>query len=69
MAGELNLYGIFVPTLLLQALVAYVLFSLLGKWIDRLQAKDWILFPPIFNLCLYIIILGLVFVISSYLFN
>ena len=69
MAGELDLYGIYVPTLLVQAIVAYALFSLSSRWLDRLQARDWIALPSLFNACVYIIIFGLVFMVSGVVFG
>ncbi|NIE97653.1 DUF1656 domain-containing protein [Acinetobacter sp. C26M] len=52
--GEMNLYGVYIPILLVQAIVAYVLFKLLSPVIDRLVIKGWIALPSIFNLCLYL---------------
>lgn len=69
MAGELDIYGIYVPTLLVQAVVAYILFSLSSRWLDRLQARDWIALPSLFNACVYIIIFGLVFTLSAAVFS
>lgn len=69
MAGELDIYGIYVPALLVQAIVAYILFSLSSRWLDQLQAKDWIALPSLFNVCVYIIFFGLVFTLSSVLFG
>lgn len=69
MAGELDIYGIYVPTLLVQAIIAYVLFSLSSRWLDRLQASDWIALPSLFNVCVYIIIFGLVFTLSGAVFS
>jgi predicted PurR-regulated permease PerM len=64
MAGEIDLYGIFVPSLLIQALLAYLVLYLCEPSLDRLQAKGWIIMPSLFNLLLYIIILGVIFMIS-----
>lgn len=58
--GELNLYGIYIPILLVQAIIAYVLFKLAGLWLDRLISKGWIALPSIFNLCFYLGLLLLV---------
>ncbi|EKU53089.1 DUF1656 domain-containing protein [Acinetobacter courvalinii] len=58
--GELNLYGIYIPILLVQAIIAYVLFKLAGPWLDRLISKGWIALPSIFNLCFYLGLLLLV---------
>lgn len=52
--GEMNLYGVYIPILLVQAIVAYVLFKLLSPLVDRLVIKGWIALPSIFNLCFYL---------------
>ena len=64
MMGELNLYGVYVPMLLIQAVVAYVILKLLTPWFDRLVTKDWIIMPNIFYLCLYVMLLGAVHWVS-----
>ena len=58
--GEFNIYGVYVPSLLVQAVFAYIIlrFAMIGT--DRLVAKGWIPLPSIFYLCLYIIFLWLI---------
>jgi len=58
--GELNIYGVYVPILLIQAVIAYVLLRILMKWLNRLVANDWIIMPNIFYLCTYVLLLGAV---------
>ncbi|WP_180053294.1 DUF1656 domain-containing protein [Acinetobacter sp. YH12236] len=58
--GELNIYGLYVPILLIQAVIAYVLLRILMKWLDKLVANDWIIMPNIFYLCIYVLLLGAV---------
>ena len=58
--GEINVYGIYFPILLVQAVIAYVLFKLLTPITDRLIQKGWIAFPSIFNLCFYLALMLLV---------
>ncbi|ENW06429.1 MULTISPECIES: DUF1656 domain-containing protein [Acinetobacter] len=58
--GEINVYGIYIPILLVQAIIAYVIFKLMSPLIDRLVAKEWIALPSIFNLCFYLGLLLLV---------
>ena len=62
--GELNVYGAYVPILLIQAVIAYVLLRLLMKGLDRLVAKDWIIMPNLFYLSIYVILLGAVHWVS-----
>lgn len=58
--GELNIYGVYVPTLLIQAVIAYVMLSVLMKWLDRLVTHDWIIMPNLFYVCIYLLLLGIV---------
>ena len=58
--GELNLYGVYVPILLIQSILAYVLLKIVMVGTDRLVDQGWIVWPSIFNLCLYIVLLFLV---------
>ena len=43
--GELNVYGVYVPIFLVQAILAYLIFRFVVMGINRLVEKDWILFP------------------------
>ncbi|NNH87025.1 DUF1656 domain-containing protein [Acinetobacter terrae] len=58
--GELNLYGVYVPILLIQSILAYVLLKIVMIGTDRLVDRGWIAWPSIFNLCLYVVLLFLV---------
>ena len=58
--GELNLYGVYVPILLIQSILAYVLLKIVMMGTDRLVDQGWIAWPSIFNLCLYLVLLFLV---------
>lgn len=57
--GELNIYGVFVPIFLIQAILAYILLKIVNLGTDQLVSQDWIALPNIFNLCLYLILLYL----------
>ncbi len=57
--GELNVYGVYVPIFLVQAILAFVLWKILCLGTDRLIENEWIAFPSIFNLCTYLILLWL----------
>jgi hypothetical protein len=61
MNGHFDLYGVFLPTLLVLLLGAYVLKSLLRVLLTRLGFYRFVWHPPLFNLALYILILGLLF--------
>ena len=55
--GEFNVYGIYVPSLLVQALLAYICFRGLSPLTNKLIAQGWIALPSIFNLCFYLLLL------------
>ena len=59
--GEVNLYGIYVPILLIQSIIAYGLLQIIMLASNRLVERGWILWPSIFHLCLYILLLFLVY--------
>ena len=58
--GELNIYGVYVPVLVVQALWAYIGLRLLMRVTDPWVDKGGIFLPSIFYLCLYITLLGIV---------
>ncbi|XID74691.1 DUF1656 domain-containing protein [Alkanindiges sp. WGS2144] len=68
MAGELDFYGIYIPVILIQALLAYVIYSYVLKAMDKWQLDRWILLPTVFHLCLYIIVLGMMVWVCRLLF-
>lgn len=58
--GEINLYGIYVPVLLIQAICAYLLFQLTAPWLHKWNSAGWIALPSIFHLCVYLMLLLMV---------
>ncbi|MEA9752965.1 DUF1656 domain-containing protein [Xanthomonas campestris pv. raphani] len=58
MYGEFSLYGVFVPTLLALMTLAYLLNSAVGVLLTRAGAYRHIWHPALFNLALYIALLG-----------
>lgn len=56
--GEMNIYGVYVPILLIQATAAYAVLRLLILLLDKWAEQGWIAMPSVFYLCLYIILLG-----------
>lgn len=59
MNGQIDIYGVFVPSLLLLAIVAYVLNRLASRLIARAGIYRHVWHRPLFDLALYILILGL----------
>ena len=58
--GELNLYGIYVPVLLIQACLAYVLLQIVMYLVQRFRLAGWVIWPGLFYLFIYIALLWLV---------
>lgn len=61
MNGHFDLYGVFLPTLLMLLLGAYVLKVLLRVLLTRLGFYRFVWHPPLFNLALYLMVLGALF--------
>lgn len=61
MNGHFDLYGVYVPTLLLLLLGAYLVKSLLHTVLVRIGFYRFVWHPPLFNLALYLMVLGALF--------
>lgn len=61
MNGHFDLYGVYVPTLLLLLLGAYLVKSLLHNVLVRIGFYRFVWHPPLFNLALYLMVLGALF--------
>lgn len=57
--GELNVYGVYVPILLIQAVLAYVVLRVVMRMLDHFVEQGWIPLPNIFYLCIYLVLLWL----------
>ena len=58
MFGDFNLFGVFVPRILILALVAYVLNLVLRRVLARLGVYRLIWHPGLFDLALFVLVLG-----------
>lgn len=67
--SEINLYGVYVPILLLHAALAYLVFTFSNRWVDRLNHQGWILYPNIFYLCWYFVCLSAVHYLYLFCFS
>lgn len=61
MTGHINLYGVFVPTLLVLLLAAYAVNGCLRALLARVGFYRFVWHPSLFNLALYIMVLGALF--------
>lgn len=60
MTGELDLYGVFVPSLAAWMLIAFALSLLLRRLLARTGFYRMVWHRPLFDLALYVVLLGLV---------
>ncbi|NII09554.1 DUF1656 domain-containing protein [Oleiagrimonas sp. C23AA] len=58
MPAELDIYGVFVPTLLCLMLAAYALKSGVQALLQRTTFYRWIWHPALFNFALFVLLLG-----------
>ena len=63
--GETNIYGVFVPTLLLFGLLALFLTALLARFFRQIGLYKYVWHRALFDLLLFIIILGGVTALGS----
>lgn len=67
MYGEFSLYGVFVPTLLALMTLAYLLNSALAALLTRAGAYRHVWHPALFNLALYVALLGGLFFLTRWM--
>ncbi|EFH11811.1 DUF1656 domain-containing protein [Pseudoroseomonas cervicalis] len=58
MTAEIDLYGIYLPALLVWAAIALPLTALLRRALLALGAYRWIWHPALFDFALYLLLLG-----------
>lgn len=58
--GEINLYGIYVPILLVHAIFAYISLYFMMPILHKAVAKGWIIVPNIFYFCVYVALLWII---------
>ena len=66
MIGALNIYGVFVPALFLWMLVALAIVMVLRRALVHSNGYALIWHRPLFDLALYVIILGVVVYLSNW---
>ncbi|MBN4098212.1 MULTISPECIES: DUF1656 domain-containing protein [Methylobacterium] len=60
MTGEVDLYGVFVPSLAAWMLIAFALSLLVRRVLARTGFYRMVWHRPLFDLALYVVLLGLV---------
>ncbi|MDI3308827.1 MAG: FUSC family protein [Acetobacteraceae bacterium] len=58
MTGEIDIFGVFFPALLVWTVLALALSALLRRGIERLGLYRFVWHPPLFDLALFVILLG-----------
>jgi hypothetical protein len=65
MIGEVSLYGLYVPPLLLLALLALGIVGVLKRVLARLGLYRLVWHPALFDLALFVIVLGSLSLLTS----
>ncbi|VCU69668.1 efflux system membrane protein [Pigmentiphaga humi] len=66
MFGEINIFGLYVPALLLLTLLAIPVSRLIGGLLARTGVYRRVWHPPLFDACLFVIVLAaLSFLLTS----
>jgi Protein of unknown function (DUF1656) len=64
MIGEIDVYGVFLPAVLILMLVAYVLSLCITKILGRVGLYRFVWHRAIFDFAIYVIVLGAVVIVS-----
>ncbi|SMH35848.1 DUF1656 domain-containing protein [Azospirillum agricola] len=65
MIGEIDVQGLFLPPLLILAVVAWILSGLLRRGLRAAGFYGWVWHPPLFDLALYVVVLSGLAALSS----
>jgi len=64
MIGEIDIFGVFVPAVLVLMLIAYLINLAIRTALARVGFYRFVWHRPIFDLGIYVLVLGLVVVVS-----
>jgi hypothetical protein len=64
MIGEIDIYGVFLPAVLILMLVSYLLCLILTRVFARVGLYRFVWHRSIFDLAIYVIVLGIVVIVS-----
>jgi hypothetical protein len=64
MIGEIDIFGVFVPAVLVLMLIAYLINLVIRTVLDRVGFYRFVWHRSIFDLGIYVLVLGLVVVVS-----
>ena len=64
MIGEIDVYGVFLPAVLILMLVSYLLCLVVTRVFARVGLYRFVWHRSIFDLAIYVIVLGIVVIVS-----
>jgi hypothetical protein len=64
MIGEIDVYGVFLPAVLILMLVSYLLCQIVTRVFARVGLYRFVWHRSIFDLAIYVIVLGIVVIVS-----
>jgi hypothetical protein len=64
MIGEIDIYGVFLPAVLVLMLVSYLFCLVLTRLFARVGLYRFVWHRSIFDLAIYVIVLGIVVIVS-----
>jgi len=67
MIGDIDVYGLFLPPLLILAILAWMLSGLLQRGLRAAGLYKWVWHPPLFDLAVYVLLLCGLTALSSLL--
>ncbi|KAA0682358.1 DUF1656 domain-containing protein [Roseomonas genomospecies 6] len=67
MIGEIDIYGLFFPPLLILAIVAWAVSALLRRGLRAVGFYGWVWHPPLFDLALYVLVLSALTALTAWL--
>ncbi|MDQ2104607.1 DUF1656 domain-containing protein [Azospirillum isscasi] len=67
MIGEIDVYGLFIPPLLILAVVAWFVSGLLRRGLRAVGFYGWVWHPPLFDLALYVLVLSALTALTAWL--
>jgi hypothetical protein len=65
MRGELDIYGVFIPTLLAWAIVGFVVSLFVRRLLAKLGFYKYVWHRPLFDIALLVVLIGTVVVIAN----
>jgi hypothetical protein len=64
MIGEIDVYGVFLPSVLVLMLVSYLLCQIITRVFARVGLYRFVWHRSIFDLAIYVLVLGVVVIVS-----